>query len=193
LGGEYVGAEGVGMADKFYLERRLNWVIIRAMSNDKVQSPMLFNAVREPINEMIVVEVDDFQEGEKLIERLRSAAPGPLAVIKFNHSKTEPADLGKEIKKAIVGWPEEGGVLCLLETSLPEADSPIKPQDFWSAIGLNREYLAGLKCQTIFILQPHSYSWLNRDGPASHLKRWMSLKVHLRGPIGSAMPDMGQH
>ena len=143
----------------------------------------LRNVVAEPVREMIAVEVDTAARARAIITALRAVGPErPHALVAFDPIHTQPAAVLAQARAAITGWPAETGLLCLVDLSRPRpGEDDARALAFWRGMNLEREAWDALDCQTIFFLLPYHYRLLS--SAADHLKRWMSLKVHLLTPV----------
>jgi tetratricopeptide (TPR) repeat protein len=162
----------------------LSTTSVNSATSTKFRDPSawerLCNAVAEPVREMIAVEIESAPAARDLIGELVALKPErPHRVIEFDPVQMDPTDLLGQARAAISGWPAEEGLLCLLDISRPrvgEDDAPATA--FWQGMNQLRESWDAFDCQAIFFLIPYHYRLLS--AAADHLKRWMSLKVHLQ-------------
>jgi tetratricopeptide (TPR) repeat protein len=147
---------------------------------------LLRNAVREPVRQMIAVEVDTAVRARQIIDDLLVLDPQrPHAVVSFDVARTKPEQFLAQAREVTHGWPAETGLLFLLDSEQRRSEEDeLLALRFWQGMNLLREKWAALDGQTVFLLLPFNYRYLTTA--ADHLKRWISLKVHLRGEAGSA-------
>ncbi len=146
------------------------------MIDEAKQIEALENAAREPVSALSAVEVDTPHRAETISRRLSRAIGGrPHAVIPILYDQS-PAMLADQAKQEISGWPEDEGVLFVVDQA--EADETAIHR-FWKEANFLRETLGNLKCHLIFLLLPAGYRALIRD--ADHLADWIPLKFHILG------------
>jgi hypothetical protein len=152
----------------------------------------LRNAVKEPVREMIVAEVDTEPRAREIVSALLAGAPSrPHHVLEFDAIRDDPAQLLAAARSASAKWVAEEGLLVLLDVSHPRlGEDDQRARAFWEGMNLLREQWDALSCQTLFLLLPFHYRLLSSS--ADHLKRWMSLKVHLLPAGADAAADQLQ-
>jgi tetratricopeptide (TPR) repeat protein len=142
---------------------------------------LLRNAVKEPVREIIAVEVDTESRAREITGELVALdSSRPNRIIEVDPIKSEPSELLVAARETVGMWPSEPGLLLFLDVSRPHpGEDDARAAAFWQAMNMLREQWDALNCQAIFFLLPYNYRLLSSS--ADHLKRWMALKVHLLG------------
>src|ERR1035437_1298846 len=124
---------------------------------DSTDWARLRNAVKEPVREMIVAEVDTEPRAREIISALLAIAPSrPHYVVEFDAVRDDPGQLLGAARSASASWAVEEGLLILLDVSHPRpGEDDQRARAFWEGMNLLREHWDGLSCQTLFFLLPY--------------------------------------
>src|SRR5205814_1432376 len=92
------------------------WTSLR----DSPDFARLRNAVKEPVREMIAVEVDTEARAREIVSELLPFAPcRQHHLLEFDATRAEPEELLKAAQAASLTWKAEEGLLILLDVSHP--------------------------------------------------------------------------
>lgn len=157
---------------------------------------LLRNAAADPVRQMIAVEVDTEARTRTAIEALRALdANRPAKVFELDAAALSAVDLLARTVEAAIAWKGTPGLILIADVSrFTEDGSEDRAGDFWRRMNQLRERWDALNAQTVFFLLPANYRLLTRL--ADHLKRWISLKIHLMGiesDSGWELRDKGQN
>jgi len=144
---------------------------------------MLRRVVQEPVRQMILADVGSPSQARALAQQVRhwSGAARPVVEVFFDANKDDPGALMHLCQAAVETWDssdDSPGLLLICDASPPEARNDTTAR-FWRGMNLLRERWDALPAQTIFLITPAQYRLFTTE--ADHLKRWITLKLDLRG------------
>ena len=170
-------------------ESQKTWPLALSVSRWEFTSPdwaLLRNAVAEPVRQLIAVEVDSPTRARAAIKHLtalNASLPSHTLVFDANTMAAEAV-----LEQAAQWLNHSGDDLSLLfvlddppqtEGLTVSKKNDHRDRDFWRRMNQLRESWDALAAQVVFLLLPANYRLLSLH--ADHLKRWISLKIHLLG------------
>lgn len=144
---------------------------------------LLRRVIQEPVRQMILAGVNSSGQARVFARQMRDwcGSARPVAKITFDANQDDPTALIQQCHTAVEDWTDDDdyrGLLIVCDASPSNARNDTTAR-FWRGMNLLRERWDALPSQTIFLITPEQYRLFTTE--ADHLKRWVSLKVNLRG------------
>ena len=142
---------------------------------DPEQFEILKNSVKNEVSAFTAVEIDTVVRMNNIVTELVALLDTrPHNSLQLIVNQPNVFNLLSEAKNAISDWPDDKGVLFILDTGERDENDE---DDFWTAMNFLREKWGALNCHIVFFLLPRNYKLMLTVG--IHFADWVSLKLHI--------------